>query len=397
MILTPQQVKENRQLAINGGHEPCALPVEDTGICPEAADAVRDVVLSKRTSYWRGGPQAKQLEHRFAQLIGRRGAFFHNSGSAALLTGLYALGADAQSTVAISCSGFVSSINALYHMRSRPVFLPTNHETFLCEPDVSAWVDDHHIDIVLVTHFFGNVVDVESVRRTSGAHYLLEDASQALGSVINGRMVGSWGEVATFAGSNRKLLGAGQGGINVYDDEIYGERMRIIGHHGKGSTQFGEVPGFNFRGGEMEAVLGLASLNQLDRKIDLRRRSAHQFSSVLQERGIVCSVPPRSLDCTVTWFDTAVLLPLEWCGERDWLVRALELEGVPAWYYPSLIEMPWVKPWMQSMGWWGEREEALLRQEHELWSRIFVVGSQMSPDDAECCGRIVAEILTREE
>ncbi|MBA3534043.1 MAG: hypothetical protein H0T73_19150, partial [Ardenticatenales bacterium] len=82
-------------------------------------------------------------------------------------------------------------------------------------------------------------------------------------------------------------------------------------------------------------------------------------------------------------------------GSRDWLVETLKLEGVPAWNYPALIEMPWVKPWMQANHWWNDREEELLRYESKLWSRVFVVGSQMSPTDARICGEKVAELLTR--
>ena len=394
MIIHPQLLLEDKTLAINGGRQPRNLPEEDTGICPEAAQAVAEVIKTGRTSYWRGGPKAKLVEYRFASLIGRKDAFFHNSGSAALLTGLYALGANEYSTVAISSSGFVASLNALYHMQSRPVFLPTDEQTLVCQADVSEWVANP-VDILLVTQLLGNVVDIDYVLRTTQARLLLEDASQALGSILNGQYVGARGDVSTFAGSNRKLLGAGQGGINVYDDPELGERMRIIGHHGKGQTQLGEVPGFNFRGGEMEATLALAALEQFAEKAALRNESAHAFKEVVIEAGIQVAQPPLNLECEVTWFDTAVVLPVEWVGTRDWLVEALKLEGVPGWYYPSLIEMPWVKPWMVSKNWWSEYEETLLERERQLWGRVFVIGTQMKPDDARRCGEIIAELLTR--
>jgi dTDP-4-amino-4,6-dideoxygalactose transaminase len=391
-IVAPRRLKENSGLAINGGRPGRSLPVEDTGVIPEAADAVAKVVRTGHVNYWRGGPQAKLLEQRFAELIGKKGAFFHNSGSASLLPGLYSLGADENSTVAISSSGFVASLNALYHRRSRPVFLPTCPRTLVCATDVRNWVSEP-IDVLLVTQLLGNVIDIDALQESVKPQHLHEDASQALGSKLRGQYVGSHGDVSSFAGSNRKLLGAGHGGINVYDREDIGERMRVIGHHGKAATQFGEVPGFNFRGGEMEAILALAALARFEDKRQARLDSAQAFRQPLIEAGIQLAEPPEGVDCSVVWFDTAIVLPEEWDGERDWLVNALRMEGVPGWVYPPLIEMPWVRPWMESKGWWLERENELLERERALWNRVFVVGSQMCREDAARCGETVAGLL----
>lgn len=391
-IVAPRRLRENAELAINGGRPCQPLPVEDTGVIREAADTVAEIIRTGQINYWRGGPQAKALERRFAQFIGKRGAFFHNSGSASLLTGLYALGVDEKSAVAISSSGFVASLNALYHRRSRPVFLPTCPRTLVCATDVGPWLMES-IDVLLVTQLLGNVIDIDALLTSVKPNHLHEDASQALGSKLRGQYVGYRGEVSSFAGSNRKLLGAGHGGINVYDRDDIGERMRVIGHHGKASTQFGEVPGFNFRGGEMEAALALAALDRFEQKRQMRLDSAQAFRQPLVQAGLQLAEPPAGVDCSVVWFDTAIILPEEWSEERGWLVDALRMEGVPTWIYPSLIEMPWLRPWMESMGWWGERENALLAQERALWNRVFVVGSQMSCADSARCGEIVAGLL----
>ena len=394
MILTPQEVEQNRNLVINGADSPRICLSMDNGICAEAISDVVKVIESGTTCYWRGGPKTHELEQKFAALIGRKAAFFHNSGSAALLTGLYALGADENSVVAISSSGFVASLNAVYHARSRPVFLPTCPSTLVVESDVSQWVEEP-VDVLLVTQFFGNVIDIDRVRISSKTRFVLEDASQALGSQLNGQMVGAHGDVATFAGSQKKLLGSGTGGINVYDNPEFGERMRILAHHGKGETQYADVPGFNFFGGELEATLALAALARLLEKVALRQEAAQRMIEVLKSAGLQCASPPSQLKSDIAWFDVGIILPPIWTKlSRDWLVKALQLEGVPAWYYPALIDMPWVKPWMSRNAWWGEREETLLIQEKALWDRVFVIATQISPNDAERCAEIVAELLT---
>ncbi|MFD7901818.1 DegT/DnrJ/EryC1/StrS family aminotransferase [Kitasatospora sp. NPDC059722] len=393
---TPDELRADRRLAVNGG-TPCfdQLPYEDTGITPAAAETVADIVRSRRTVFWGGGPHSKRLEREFAAHTGRRKAFFHNSGTAALQTALFALGVGPGDAVALSDSGFVASLNVIHHLGARPVFLPTDPDTLLCVDDVARWVEGHDIHTSLITHFLGNVADVEAIHRTAGSRFLVEDGGQAHGATLRGRPVGSLGDIGSFAGSHKKLVTAGQGGLNVYDDEQIDWRMRTYAHHGKSGNFEGVFPGYNFRGGEIEAALGLAALHELDERVAARNRTAEVLTGVLAEAGIRTARLAAGLDATPSWFDVAVVLDEEWDGHRDWLVDALTAEGIPGWGYPALIAMPWVEPWMRGRGWWGEREQHLAEVEIALWNRVLVLGTQMSPEDAKRVASATADLLTR--
>ena len=384
-----------KQLRYNNGAIPLELPNEDTGICPEAADEVIEVIKSGKISYWGGGPKAKKLEKEFSKLIGRQDAFFHSSGSSALITAVKSLELSPGAGVAITTSGFISSLNAIYHANLKPRFIPTDPQTLLGKV-----VNTNQFavppELALITHFFGNVVDVDDLMKKISPKYLIEDASQALGSKYKKRFVGSFGDISTFAGSNRKLFAAGQGGMNVYDDEKIGRRMRIISHHGKHNNIESITPGYNFRGGEIEAVLGLYSLNVLNEKAMMRNKSAAAFSKIMNEAGIQLAQKDTSIDCEVVWFDNVVILPENWKRtDRDLIVDILNYQGVPAWIYPSLIETPWLKKWMISQGWWTKYEEDLLVDEKQIWDRVFVVGTQMSPEDSSRCAQIISDILVK--
>jgi dTDP-4-amino-4,6-dideoxygalactose transaminase len=390
----PADIAADKSLAINGGTPRLdAFPWEDAGICTDAADAVAEVVRSGRTVYWGGGPKAREFEERFARHIGRSKAFFHNSGTAALHTALLALDIRPGDPVALASSGFVAALNAVHHVGARPVFLPTDPTTMVCASDVSQWADDEHA-AALVTHFFGNVVDVEAVRNSLGScAALIEDAGQAHGALLRGRPVGSFGEIGSFAGSHKKLVTAGQGGINVYDDPDIDRRMRTVSHHGKSGKYVSEVPGFNFRGGEMEAVLALAALDRLEQRVAERNASAQAMTDIFDEAGLRYARVSPGLDCRPAWFDVCLIMPEEWVGLNGWLADLLEAEHIPAWLYPSLIEMPWVEGWMAARGWWGERERTLLGEEKALWSRCIQLGTQMRPTDAKACASALVDIV----
>lgn len=394
-LKTIDEILKIETLRFNSREEPYPLPYEDSGVCIEAAEDVANVVRSGKVSYWRGGPKAKELEKKFSDLIGKKNGFFHSSGSSALITAVRAFELPKGTNVAITSSGFISSLNAVYHANLRPRFIPTNPETLLGDFYLNEQVT-YEAPLSIVTHFFGNVADVDDITEKASSKYLIEDASQALGSKLNDKYVGKYGDISTFAGSNRKLFGAGQGGMNVYDDESLGERMRIIGHHGKSDNVNTQTPGFNFRGCEMEAVLGLHSLTRMNEKAILRNKSAQIFKNTLSDTEIKIAKVNERINCEVVWFDNVIVLPKNWTkNDRNILVDILNAQGVPAWIYPSLIETSWLKSWMISRGWWTEEEERLLKSEKEIWDRVFVVGTQMSPEDSKKCAQIIKEILVR--
>lgn len=342
--------------------------------------------------YWGGGPKVQRFEQAFADLLGKKHCFFHSSGSSALITALFATECGPRRPVVIGSSGFVAAINAVYHNRARPVFLATDPQTLQATDVGYEQVEDQPAALVL-THFLGNLVDVPRIASAVAADRVIEDAGQAHGARLDGVLAGSMSDIGSFAGSHKKLVTAGQGGSNVTDDAVLHARMRMVGHHGKASRSVGEVPGYNFRGGEMEAVLAFHAMQRLDERVAARQSTASAVETVLGEAGVTVArtLGPRAQPA---WFDVALILPEEWRSHRDWLVRALKAENVPVATYPSLIEMPWVKPWMRAEGWWSDREEDLLTAERDLWGRVVVLGAQLTPQDGARCATVITDLLT---
>jgi dTDP-4-amino-4,6-dideoxygalactose transaminase len=145
----------------------------------------------------------------------------------------------------------------------------------------------------------------------------------------------------------------------------------------------------------MEAVLAMHALERLEERTQDRLRTAAAIQDVLDQAGFVSArASSEAPDVRPAWFDVALILPPEWASYRDWLIQALNAENIPVSTYPSLIEMPWVKPWMMSQGWWGDREEQVLAHERSVWGRVIVIGTQMSPEDGRRCAEGIVAVLT---
>lgn len=391
MMRGPHEVRRDRRLAINGGR-PHSLPELESGVVGDAAGAVAEAVRSGEVCPWRGGPAKRALEERFARAMGREHAYFFDSGTAALLCALRCVGEPGPRSIGVT-TGHVSAMNAVYFAGARPVFLKTDPRTLVAEGD-QALPEDRAPEGLLVTHFLGNGVDIEQLQRATGARSTIVDASQALGAALYGKPVGAMGDVVVFSGSLRKLLGAGKGGLCVLDDARVWERMDAFAHHGIDADEIAPAPGLSIAGSELEATLALAALDRLEARVQARRASAEVLWKAFGEMGIPCARPAPCLGGAIVWFKIGVVLPDDWLGHRDWLVDALRMEGVPAWRYPALIALPWVRGWMERMGWWGPWEREVLEHEQSIWNRVVTIETAMAKSDAARVANAFARVLT---
>ena len=121
---------------------------------------------------------------------------------------------------------------------------------------------------VLPVHVFGRPCRIEAIvaiaRRRGWA--VIEDACEGLGSSVNGRPLGSFGDVAVFAFYPNKQITTGEGGMVVTDDAALAETMRSLRNQGRDTdgTWLRHVRlGYNYRLDEMSAAVGVAQLERL--------------------------------------------------------------------------------------------------------------------------------------
>ena len=156
-------------------------------------------------------------------------AFPVRSGRAGLVVALRALGLQPGARVAVPlfCCPIVfqAVVTAGYSVR----FIDIDPETYCLSPDDLA-NKESHVDAVVAVHMFGNLCDMEDLKRAVGGKPIIEDCAQALGSRLNGRPAGAFGDIAFFSFRAGKYLSAGEGGaLYSSDSTISSAASRIIG------------------------------------------------------------------------------------------------------------------------------------------------------------------------
>jgi len=287
------------------------------------------------------GTFAPRFETELAAIAGRRHAIACSSGTAALHLGVRALGIGRGDEVITTPFSFVASANCLLYEGAIPRFVDIEEDSLGMDP---ALVEDAATDrtrAVLPVHVFGRPCRIEAIASTAASRGwgLIEDSCEALGSSIDGRPLGSFGDVSAFAFYPNKQITTGEGGAVLTDDEDLAETMQSLRNQGRDrdGTWLRHVRlGYNYRLDEMSAAVGVAQLERLAQLRAGRERVAAAYEQALGGMDWV-TLPSVGPGESVDWF--VYVVRLDPTIDRDALIPRLAERGVPARPYFSPIHL----------------------------------------------------------
>lgn len=219
-----------------------------------------------------------------------------NTGTSALHIALDSLDLQEDDEVILPSFTFVATAQAVSACGATPIFCEVHPDTMLMDmEDVKSKITPHTKAIIPV-HYAGAVCDMDELMKLKEQYGLriIEDAAHAIGSEYNGKKVGSFGDITCFSFDSIKVMTCGEGGAVVTNDADLAETMRkkrLLGidrkaMHVKDWKQRSwiyDVPfgGFRYHMSNINAAIGLAQLEKLDRFIARRRELCEQYKQQL--------------------------------------------------------------------------------------------------------------------
>jgi perosamine synthetase len=236
---------------------------------------------------------------------------------------------------------FVASANCMLYEGAIPRFVDIEADALGMDPDLLERAASSRTRAVLPVHVFGRpcaITDIAATARGRGWS-IIEDACEGLGSTVDGRPLGSFGDVAVFAFYPNKQITTGEGGMVVTDDDGLAETIRSLRNQGRDSdgTWLRHVRlGYNYRLDEMSAAVGVAQLERLAELRAGRDRVVAAYERAFQGADWL-TLPTAGRGQSVDWFVYVVRLAPE--IDRDAVIPALAEVGVPARPYFSPIHL----------------------------------------------------------
>lgn len=258
------------------------------------------------------GPFVARFEEQFAARVGRKHGVAVSNGSVALDTAVVALGLGPGDEVILPTSTIISCAAAIVRAGAKPVLVDCDSRTWNMDVgEVEARITAR-TKAIMAVHIFGLPVDMDPLLALVRKHglKLIEDAAEVIGQTYRGRPCGSFGEVSTFSFYPNKHVTTGEGGMLVADDPALAARCRSLRNLCfKPEQRFvHDELGWNFRLTNLQAALGVAQLERLDKSVATKRRIGARYTELLQgTRGVQLPVPSTPYADNIYWVYGLVL------------------------------------------------------------------------------------------
>jgi dTDP-4-amino-4,6-dideoxygalactose transaminase len=250
------------------------VPLADLNYDLEEEQAVLDVLHSRWLTM---GEVTRAFENEFAQFTGARYALAVSNATVALHLACLALGIGQGDEVIVPSLTFVATANAVLYTGAEVRFADvlSSDDLTLSPQAIEAQVTPR-TKAVIVMHYAGypcrmaEIMDIAARRGIA----IIEDAAHAPGGSLEGRALGTWGDVGCFSFFSNKNLSTGEGGMVVTERDDLTERIRLLRSHGMTSLTWDRHQGhaysydvldlgYNYRIDEIRSALGRVQLQKL--------------------------------------------------------------------------------------------------------------------------------------
>jgi dTDP-4-amino-4,6-dideoxygalactose transaminase len=309
-------------------------------LLPQIAERQRAVLESGRYIL---GPEVEAFESEFGGYVGAEHCVGLANGTDALEIGLRALGVGPGDEVVVPAFTFFATAEAVVAMGATPVFCDVDPETWCMTAATAEPAITDRTRALLPVHIFGNPAPVPELLELAESRALrvLEDAAQAHGAELDGRMAGALGHAAAFSFFPSKNLGGfGDGGALTTGDASVADAARLLRTRGsKDKRTFTQV-GFNSRLDELQAAGLRVLLPHLPEWVEARRRAAATY--IEAGLGEVVGVQSETEAARSAWHILAIA-----SNQRDRLAAALgDAEiGARPYYETPLYRQPALERW----------------------------------------------------
>jgi perosamine synthetase len=316
------------------------IPLAKPWIDEREEELVLDVLRSGRLSL---GPTIDEFERLVAERVGAPYAAAVSSGTAGLHLLCRIAGIEPGDEVITSTLSFAASANCFIYEGGVPVFADVDARTLNMDPGSAEAAITERTKAIVAVDMFGYPCELDELRAIAGRHGLavIEDSAEALGAEYKGIPVGGHGVPAIFGFYPNKQLATGEGGVvTTHDEETYQlvVSMRNQGRQYAGGGWFDHVwVGFNYRWTDIQAAVGIAQLEKLDRILELRAAVAARYGELLAGLDGVEALVGDDAEHKRSWFVYVVKLAPEL--DRDAVMAALRRDGVATAEYVPCIHL----------------------------------------------------------
>lgn len=310
-------------------------------------NCIKSTYVSTRGAY------TKKFEKKLSKIIKTKNIVTINSGTAALELALRTIGVNENDEVLVPALTFVASVNSITFCKAIPHFIDSESDTlgidinklnkylkkntykkknYLYNKD-----SGRRIFAIMPVHVFGmpsNIIELIKLAKRFNLK-VIEDATEALGSKLNNKHMGTFGDIGVLSFNANKIITTGGGGALILrNKKFFNKALHLsttakIKH--KWLLKHDEI-GWNIRMPAINASLGIDRLSNFSKVLEKKRKLASKYRNLFKNTDITF-FDERNKVKSNFWLNTIILKNnqikfrnkiLDYCNVRG-------LECRPAW------------------------------------------------------------------
>ncbi|PKO04166.1 MAG: DegT/DnrJ/EryC1/StrS aminotransferase [Chloroflexi bacterium HGW-Chloroflexi-3] len=258
------------------------IPLADLNYDSNEDTAVLSVLHSKWLTM---GEVTSQFEQAFSEMTGSPHCLSVSNATEALHLACLALGIGPGDEVIVPSLTFVATANAVLYTGARVTFadITSPNDLTISPASIEASITPR-TKAIIVMHYAGYPCDMPAIREIAQQHnlHIIEDAAHCPGASLQGKALGTWGEIGCFSFFSNKNLATGEGGMLTTNSAEIAAKLKLLRSHGMTTLTYDRHEGhaytydvvelgYNYRIDEIRAALGIEQLKKLPANNQRRR------------------------------------------------------------------------------------------------------------------------------
>lgn len=297
------------------------------------------------------GSYVNRFEKMVAEYVGCEYGIAVVNGTSALHLSLLVCDVKSGDEVIVPTLTFVATANVVRYCGADPVFIDCDQETLCLDVEklklflemectrkndgyTYNMVSGRRIKAILVVHIFGHPVEMDDVIELCQLYNIdiVEDATESLGSEYKGKKTCSFGKLACLSFNGNKIITTGGGGMVLTNDEELARRVKHLSTQARIDPieyEHNEI-GYNYRLTNIQAAMGVAQMESLDKFIATKRKNALRYRNLLSNSGCLEFLWEKPWVMSNFWFYTIKVSTLHKRALIDYLLSN-NIQVRPMW------------------------------------------------------------------
>jgi dTDP-4-amino-4,6-dideoxygalactose transaminase len=289
------------------------------------------------------GPNVNGFELDLANYTGAKHAAALTSGTAAIHLALVMLGVKAGDEVICQSFTFSASANPITYVGATPVFVDSENETWNMSPEFLRIAIEDGIKrnkkakAIIPVHLYGMPAKMPEIIAIANEYNIpvIEDTAEGLGSHINGKFLGTFGDIGVLSFNGNKIITTSGGGALISDKKEFADEARFLSTQARDNAphyQHSKI-GYNYRMSNISAGIGRGQMEVLNERVKQRRANFEFYKNHLKDITEISFLEEPNNYFSNRWL-TCITIDPQSKVNRESLRLALEADNIesrPLW------------------------------------------------------------------